>query len=325
MVRAMTELSEKVKTALDETRILILGSQILVGFQFRSVFEDAFNRLPSFSRAMNGVALILMLIAIALLIAPSMHHEIVEDGRDDGRVHRVISWMAGFALLPFALSIGLDLFIVIDRIYGLPSAVVAGVAFGGLALFLWYGLGFFRRDKTRRKERAVVNDHRDEIAPTPLHTKIEQMLTEARVILPGAQALLGFQLAIIITRAFDDLPASAKLTHVVSLGFTAVTTILLMTPAAYHRIAYAGEDSEDVYRCGSIMVTAATLPLALGLGCDVYVVIAKIAESALAGALVATLATAGFIALWHVWPALTRYRLAKRKSSRNTAGHSPAA
>jgi hypothetical protein len=29
MVRAMTELSEKVKTALDETRMLILGSQIL--------------------------------------------------------------------------------------------------------------------------------------------------------------------------------------------------------------------------------------------------------------------------------------------------------
>jgi hypothetical protein len=73
------------------------------------------------------------------------------------------------------------------------------------------------------------------------------------------------------------------------------------------------------------MVTAATVPLALGLGCDVYVVIAKIAESPLAGALVATLATAGFIALWHVWPALTRYRLAKRKSSLNTAGHSPAA
>lgn len=40
-------------------------------------------------------------------------------------------------------------------------------------------------------------------SPTPLHAKIEQSLTEARVILPGAQALLGFQLIVMMTRAFD--------------------------------------------------------------------------------------------------------------------------
>ena len=42
----MTKLSDKVKTALDETRMLILGVQILVGFQFRTVFEDGFDQLP---------------------------------------------------------------------------------------------------------------------------------------------------------------------------------------------------------------------------------------------------------------------------------------
>ena len=35
---------------------------------------------------------------------------------------------------------------------------------------------------------------------TPLHTRIDQMLTEARVILPGAQAILGFQLIVTIRR-----------------------------------------------------------------------------------------------------------------------------
>ena len=37
--------------------------------------------------------------------------------------------------------------------------------------------------------------HRAVRETAPLHARIEQMLTEARVILPGAQALLGFQLA----------------------------------------------------------------------------------------------------------------------------------
>ena len=38
----------------------------------------------------------------------------------------------------------------------------------------------------------------------------------------------------------------------------ALAVVLLMTPAAYHRIVYAGEDSQDMHRVGSALVTAAT-------------------------------------------------------------------
>ena len=48
--------------------------------------------------------------------------------------------------------------------------------------------------------------------PTPLSTKVEQLLTEARVIIPGAQALLGFQFTVTLTRSFEQLPAGASLT-----------------------------------------------------------------------------------------------------------------
>jgi hypothetical protein len=33
---------------------------------------------------------------------------------------------------------------------------------------------------------------------------------EARVIIPGCQALLGFQLVAMLTQAFDELPNDAK-------------------------------------------------------------------------------------------------------------------
>jgi hypothetical protein len=65
----------------------------------------------------------------------------------------------------------------------------------------------------------------------------------------------------------------------------------------YHRIVYLGEDSEDMHRVGSTLITAATVPLALGLAGDVYVVIAKIAESSVAGALAAALALVLLIGL----------------------------
>ena len=48
---------------------------------------------------------------------------------------------------------------------------------------------------------------------TPLNERITQMLTEARVVLPGVQALLGFQLTSVISQSFEKLPASSKLVH----------------------------------------------------------------------------------------------------------------
>src|SRR3954471_7527206 len=73
-------LSDKVKTALDETRTLILGCQILLGFQYQSAFRQGFDELPSASRHMSAAALALMLLAICLLIAPSAFHQISQDG-----------------------------------------------------------------------------------------------------------------------------------------------------------------------------------------------------------------------------------------------------
>jgi hypothetical protein len=37
------KISKKVKVALDETRMLVLGAQILIGFQFRGVFQNLYE------------------------------------------------------------------------------------------------------------------------------------------------------------------------------------------------------------------------------------------------------------------------------------------
>ena len=147
----------------------------------------------------------------------------------------------------------------------------------------------------------MTEAQRDERPPTPLHVKIEQMLTESRVILPGAQALFGFQLAIVLTHAFDDLPELSRLVHAVSLGLVALAIMLLMTPAAYHRIVYAGEDSQGMHRVGSVLITAATAPLAFGLAGDIYVVIGKIVgpETGIAASVFALIMLIG---LWYAYP-----------------------
>ena len=60
------------------------------------------------------------------------------------------------------------------------------------------------------------------------------------MILPGVQALLGFKLIVTLHRSFEELAASSRLIHIVSLCAVALAVVLLMTPAALHRITFAG-------------------------------------------------------------------------------------
>ena len=154
----------------------------------------------------------------------------------------------------------------------------------------------------------ITRGQSNERTGTPLQVKIEQLLTEARVVLPGAQALLGFQLAIVLTRTFEQLPKVSIVVHAASLFLVALAVIMLMAPAPYHRIVYAGENTEDMYRVGSVLVMAATLPLGLGLAGDVYVVIAKISGSFAIGSFTGGLAFVFLIGLWYLYPIIVARR-----------------
>src|SRR4051794_1031595 len=208
----------------------------------------------------------------------------------------------------------------VERVAGLWGGIAAGISFGGLALLFWYGLELLRKRRTGQKERAM-SDREEEGETTPLDQKIEQMLTETRVLLPGAQALLGFQLAITFTEAFEKLPLSSKLAHMGALGCVALTVIFLIAPAAFHRIVYQGENAPAFHDLGSRFILAASAVLALGLATDLYVVIAKITEATWAG-VAAGLGTFVVLALlWHVGPLALRHRTGKKKSPSAPDGH----
>jgi hypothetical protein len=81
----------QLKIALDESRLLILGSQVLFGFQFNGIFQQQFDELPPLSRAFVCAGLTLIMLAVALLIAPSMDHRIIERGQDTTRVLALVA------------------------------------------------------------------------------------------------------------------------------------------------------------------------------------------------------------------------------------------
>jgi hypothetical protein len=293
----MTRLADRVENALNETRMLILGAQVLLGFQFQAVFLPGFERLTPESQRLTLVAHLLMLIAVGLLMAPGAYHQIVEGGNDSLRVSRFTGLIASLALLPFALGMGIDVFITTQVVLGPSAAIPAGLGATAFALAFWYGLEWFLRLTGRRKEPRM----RDR-SGTDLETRIKLVLTEARVVLPGAQALLGFQFAAILSDAFEKLPKSSQYVHVASLGLIAASIVFLMAPAAYHRIVERGEDTERMHAFSTAMVLCAMVPLALGIAGDFYVVAARVLDST---TLALALACASLLFYYGLWFGVT--------------------
>ena len=292
----------RVKTALDETRLLILGAQILFGFHLNSAFQQGFGELSHASRGLHVLSFLLMALAVALLIAPSLQHRIVDKGYATARIQSAVSRYAALALLPFAISLGLDLYIVLGLRFGSGAGLAAGVTFGALAIIGWYGAEFIL------KQTVHVEAPMPHPSQTPVETRVEHMLTEARVLLPGVQAMFGFQLAVLLTETFTKLPPLSKEIHAAALLLTALAMILLMAPAAFHRITYQGESTEGFHALGSALILAAAVPLALGIVCEMYVAVTKALDVPSLGAAAAAAAAAILLGLWLCVPLLLRAR-----------------
>jgi hypothetical protein len=193
------ELSKKIKLALDETWILILGAQILLGFQFRAVFSDRYEELHATLRYLDAIAIVPMICVVALLITPGPYHRIVQNGEDSRSFHGLVTTIADVALVQFAIALGLDVVVTLGHLFGEVSGLVAGITASVVAIGFWYGFPLAKRRHNCEKESAMTACPGERSSATPLDVKIENMLTETRVILPGAQALFGFQLAIVFT------------------------------------------------------------------------------------------------------------------------------
>ena len=72
----MAGMRDKVQKVLSEVRTLVLGAQILLGFQYQALFRPRFEALPAYAKALEAAAFALMVATVVLLIAPTPFHHI---------------------------------------------------------------------------------------------------------------------------------------------------------------------------------------------------------------------------------------------------------
>ena len=106
-----------------------------------------------------------------------------------------------------------------------------------------------------------------------LTAAVKQMMDEGRTLLPGVQALFGFQLIAAFNQRFDEvLSPVEKDLHLLALGLVAVAGALIMTPAAYNRQTDPYDVSDHLLKVGSRLLSASLPCLGLAICLDFYLV-----------------------------------------------------
>ena len=109
----------------------------------------------------------------------------------------------------------------------------------------------------------LPSEERTENAKKRLEREHGELLQELRALIPGANVLFGFLLAISFTSAFDELGRTERYVYYATLACTAVALVLFLAPAAHHRLRFREGDKNHMLEKGNREAIAGTFASAL--------------------------------------------------------------
>lgn len=169
-------------------------------------------------------------------------------------------------------------------------------------------------------EPCQEGEERDERGLESVEREATHILEEARMVLPGVQALFGFQMVAFFTDMFRELSVGHRMTHMAATMLTIAATGLLMAPAAYHRQAEPHRLTANFLRLGTRFLTAGMFVLMLGISTQVFVIAALTFPQLPIDLLCSGTCLLFLLAAWFVLPRVARRRQsARRRRSPRTA------
>src|SRR4029453_6595514 len=103
--------------------------------------------------------------------------------------------------------------------------------------------------------------HAEEVS---LNEAVTHLLEECRMVLPGIQALFGFQLISVFNSTFHEkLSSTEQFLHLAAIGLVALAVALVMAPAAFHRQTTPQAATQDFVKIASRLLLLSMFPLML--------------------------------------------------------------
>ncbi len=165
-------------------------------------------------------------------------------------------------------------------------------------------------DGTAADPRAESEAQRDD-------RNLMELLQEVRIAGLGVQVLFGFLLAIPFTTRFVRLDPAQRDLYLTALLLAALSTGLLLSPVAYHRLVFRQRKKESLIRAANVLAILGLVSVGLSVTAAVALVLSYVAAG-----LPAVLLTIGvgavFTVLWFVLPLVRRETHSRETRSRET-------
>ena len=155
-----------------------------------------------------------------------------------------------------------------------------------------------------------------------LNEAATHVLEECRTVVPGMQALFGFQLIAVFSATFEQqLSAAERMLHLAAIVLVTIAIVLVMAPAALHRQTEPMAISQRFIDISSRLLMSSMAPLAFGICLDVYVIARIIAGSRGVAGVIAAFLFGIFLVFWVLMPRAVRRRDADDVHTGSEAAH----
>ena len=135
---------------------------------------------------------------------------------------------------------------------------------------------------------------------------LAELLQELRVVSLGVQVLFGFLLSLPFTVRFERVSSGQRGLYLTSLVLSAIATVLLLGPVAYHRLVFRRGMKEHLVRFANMMAILGLSAVGAAVLIAVLLVIGYVAGAVAAGLITALMACV-LVGLWFALP-ITRRR-----------------
>jgi archaellum biogenesis protein FlaJ (TadC family) len=132
------------------------------------------------------------------------------------------------------------------------------------------------------RERRSNSDSSGESHKERVDRELIELLNELRVALPGVQFLFAFLLIVPFQQTRDQLTDFQRDLYFVALIAAAVATVLLIAPAAQHRILFRQKDKDKLLRRSNVYAVAGLIVLGLAICAAILLVVDVLFSLALA-------------------------------------------
>ena len=143
----------------------------------------------------------------------------------------------------------------------------------------------------------------------PLDKAASLVLDESRMILPGIQALFGFQLIAVFSTTFTEkLNVFEQRLHLLAIVLVVLATMIILTQAMFHRQTSEKEVAEEFIRIASRLLLISMFPIVASISIEFYLISRVILNSVFWALLFTLLLVSLFLILWIGLPRIEALR-----------------